>query len=98
MRIASPSGVMYRAQRAGPFSLRRETTMMTIKVDRRTLLGGVAGFAAFGAVRARAASAPPLPSSPVALNVIDVAGQLQLTQAAMEGFAKANPKLISKIA
>ena len=34
----------------------------------------------------------------MALNVIDVAGQLQLTQAAMEGFAKANPKLVSKIA
>jgi putative spermidine/putrescine transport system substrate-binding protein len=72
--------------------------MITIKVDRRTLLGGIAGFAAFGVGRAQAASAPPLPSSPVALNVIDVAGQLQLTQAAMEGFAKANPKLISKIA
>jgi putative spermidine/putrescine transport system substrate-binding protein len=46
--------------------------------------------------RARAA-APPLPAQPVSLNVVDVAGQLQLTQRAMEDFAKANPKLISKI-
>ena len=67
--------------------------------DRRTLLGGVAGLAAWrGVGRARAAIPPALPSSPVALNVIDVAGQLQLTQAAMEAFARANPKLVSKIA
>jgi putative spermidine/putrescine transport system substrate-binding protein len=65
-------------------------------VNRRTLLGGMAGVAALGA-RAQAATVPPLPSSPVALNVIDVAGQLQLTQGAMDAFAKANPKLVSKI-
>src|SRR5579863_7000077 len=75
----------------------RETIMMTTKVDRRTLLGGMAGLTALGVVRARAASAPPLPASPVALNVVDVAGQLQLTQGAMDAFAKANPKLVSKI-
>jgi putative spermidine/putrescine transport system substrate-binding protein len=56
----------------------------------------MAGVAALGA-RAQAATVPPLPSSPVALNVIDVAGQLQLTQGAMDAFAKANPKLVSKI-
>ena len=64
-------------------------------VDRRTLLGGLAALAA---TRAHAAKAPALPSAPVAINVIDVAGQLQLTQGAMEAFAKANPKLVSKIA
>src|SRR5262249_21630999 len=74
-----------------------ETIMFRTTVDRRTLLGGLAGLAALRAGRARAVSAPALPSVPVALNVIDVAGQLQLTQAAMEGFAKANPKLVSKI-
>jgi putative spermidine/putrescine transport system substrate-binding protein len=71
--------------------------MITTKVDRRTLLGGMAGLTALGVVRAHAASAPPLPSSPVSLNVVDVAGQLQLTQGAMDAFAKANPKLVSKI-
>jgi putative spermidine/putrescine transport system substrate-binding protein len=71
--------------------------MASSTVNRRTLLGGMAGIAALGASRARAAAVPPLPASPVAINVIDVAGQLQLTQAAMDGFAKANPKLVSKI-
>src|SRR5690349_1220135 len=75
-----------------------ETTMQATKVDRRILLGAMAGLAALGANRANAATAPGLPSSAVALNVIDVAGQLQLTQAAMEGFAKANPKMVSRIA
>ncbi len=72
--------------------------MIRTIVDRRTLLGGMAGLAALGAARARGAPAPALPSAPVSLNVIDVAGQLQLTQGAMEAFAKANPKLVSKIA
>jgi len=71
--------------------------MTTPKVDRRTLLGGMAGLAALGAGRAFAASAPALPSSPVTLNVVDVAGQLQLTQGAMDAFAKANANLVSKI-
>jgi putative spermidine/putrescine transport system substrate-binding protein len=33
----------------------------------------------------------------VELNVVDVAGQLQLTQRAMDTFAKENPKLVSRI-
>ena len=69
--------------------------MTLITTSRRAVLGGLAGLAA--ATRARAAVAPPLPAAPVSLNVIDVAGQLQLTQRAMEDFAKANPKLVSKI-
>ena len=72
--------------------------MLRTILERRTLLGGLAAFAATAAIRARAATAPTLPSAPVALNVIDVAGQLQLTQGAIEAFAKANPKLVSKIA
>jgi len=71
--------------------------MLRTIVDRRTMLGGLASLTAFGAARARGAPAPALPSAPVTLNVIDVAGQLQLTQGAMEAFAKANPKLLSKI-
>jgi putative spermidine/putrescine transport system substrate-binding protein len=72
--------------------------MNSITTSRRAVIAGAAGLAAFGATRgARAAAAPPMPSSPVALNVIDVAGQLQLTQGAMEAYAKANPKLVSKI-
>ncbi len=70
--------------------------MNHITATRRAILGAMAGLAA--ATKARAASAPALPSEPVSLNVVDVAGQLQLTQRAMEDFAKANPKLVSNIA
>lgn len=70
--------------------------MMRIQTSRRGLIAGATTLAAFGSP-ARAATAPGLPASPVSLNVVDVAGQLQLTQRAMEDFAKANPKLVAKI-
>jgi putative spermidine/putrescine transport system substrate-binding protein len=72
--------------------------MTAIQTTRRSLLGATAALATLGRGAARAASAPPLPASPVSLNVIDVGGQLQLTQAAMEAYVKANPKLVSNIA
>ena len=72
--------------------------MNRIVTSRRTILGGAASLAALGVGRAHAAAAPPLPTSPVSLNVIDVAGQLQLTQAAMQAYAKAHPHLVSNIA
>jgi len=65
---------------------------------RRAVIGGAASLAALGASRAHAAAAPELPSSPVSLNVIDVAGQLALTQGAMQAYAKAHPHLVSNIA
>lgn len=68
---------------------------------RRGLLGGAAGLAAFGLAGAPSgafAAVPPLPSSPVALNVVDVAGNLALTQRAIESYRTANPKLVSRIA
>ncbi|HEX5327947.1 MAG TPA: extracellular solute-binding protein, partial [Acetobacteraceae bacterium] len=46
---------------------------------------------------ARAQSAPALPKSPVSLNIIDVAGNLQLTQPAFEDYRKAKPNLVSTI-
>lgn len=58
---------------------------------RRTVMAGAAGLAAFKAGGALAQGAP------VALNIIDVAGNLQLTQIAIEKFAKDNPKLISRL-
>jgi putative spermidine/putrescine transport system substrate-binding protein len=67
-----------------------------IRLTRRETLAALASIAAFPAVRAFAA-APPLPSAPVSLNVIDVAGNLALTQPAFEAYAKANPKLVSNI-
>src|SRR6478735_3395606 len=60
-------------------------------LTRRAVMAGAAGLAALKAGGALAQSAP------VALNIIDVAGNLQLTQAAIEKFAKDNPKLISRV-
>src|ERR1700758_2329593 len=68
--------------------------MTILQATRRTVLGGLATAAAIGQARA---AVPALPTEPVSLNVVDVAGQLQLTQRAMDDFAKANPKLVSKI-
>ncbi len=44
-----------------------------------------------------AAADVKLPSKPVTLNIIDVAGNLQLTQQIFENYQKAHPKLVSKI-
>ena len=63
--------------------------MTDLATTRRTVLGGIAGAAALGAA-SRAAPPRPrrCPARPVALNVIDVAGQLQLTQGAIETFVQ----------
>ncbi len=62
---------------------------------RRGVIAGASSLAALTATGAFAQSA--MPASPVALNIIDVAGNLQLTQSAIEKFAKDNPKLISRL-
>ncbi|MDX3809759.1 MAG: ABC transporter substrate-binding protein, partial [Bosea sp. (in: a-proteobacteria)] len=64
-------------------------------IDRRTVLGGL-GALATGASGAFAAS-PPLPSAPVAINIIDVGGALALMQQAFDDYRNANPKLASRI-
>src|SRR6266550_1437812 len=43
------------------------------------------------------AQTPPMPKSPVTLNVIDVAGDLALTQAAIEAYQAKHPELVSKV-
>jgi len=67
-----------------------------IRLTRRHTLAGLSALAALPMTRAFGAS-PPLPAAPVALNVIDVAGNLALTQKAMEAYVAANPKLVSGI-
>jgi putative spermidine/putrescine transport system substrate-binding protein len=67
-----------------------------IRLTRRQTRAGRAAAAALPATRAFAAS-PALPGSPVALNIIDVAGNLALTQKAMEAYAAAKPDLVSNI-
>jgi putative spermidine/putrescine transport system substrate-binding protein len=46
---------------------------------------------------AQPASPPSLPKSPVTLNVVDVAGDLQESQGMIEDFVRANPKLVSHV-
>ena len=72
--------------------------MTIMHASRRDVLSGLAGLSGIAAGLPTAwAAAPALPTQPISLNVVDVAGQLQLTQRAMEDFAKANPTLVSKI-
>lgn len=68
-----------------------------MRLTRRTVLGGMAGALAASASTRLLAQGLPLPSAPVALNIIDVAGNLALTQKAIETYAAKNPKLISKV-
>ena len=67
---------------------------------RRGLLGGAAGIATLGvtgSITGARAQVPPLPSSPVSLNIVDVAGNLALTQKAIEAYWHAHPKLVSRV-
>jgi putative spermidine/putrescine transport system substrate-binding protein len=69
---------------------------MTIKMTRRELMGSASGALALYSTGALGQAAK-LPANPVALNIIDVAGNLQLTQASIERFARENPKIVSRV-
>jgi putative spermidine/putrescine transport system substrate-binding protein len=69
--------------------------MTRIDFTRRGMLGAVAGAAAASA--AGRAMAQAMPGSTVTLNIVDVAGNLQLTQRGFEAYRAANPKLVSRI-
>jgi putative spermidine/putrescine transport system substrate-binding protein len=43
------------------------------------------------------ASVPPLPTKPVTLNIIDVAGDMEISKPMMDAFVKANPQLVSQV-
>lgn len=69
--------------------------MRATDLTRRGFLATSAGLAtALSGLGARAAT---LPSSPVTLSIVDVAGNLALTQAAIDNYRKAKPNLVSKI-
>src|SRR5215212_56657 len=70
---------------------------MSFDITRRGFVGGAAGTAGLMTFGARAQGQLALPKSPVALNVIDVAGNLALTQKAIENYRKAKPNLVSRI-
>ncbi len=60
-------------------------------MTRRGVLGGAMLAATAGMARAQ------MPAAPVTLNIVDVAGNLQLTQAAFENYRKAKPNAVSRI-
>jgi putative spermidine/putrescine transport system substrate-binding protein len=66
-------------------------------ITRRTFVGGAAGAAGFAALGGPSFAQLALPKEPVSLNVIDVAGNLALTQKAIENYRKAKPNLVSRI-
>jgi putative spermidine/putrescine transport system substrate-binding protein len=70
---------------------------MKTPITRRTFVGGVAGAAGVAAFGGPGFGQLALPTSPVALSVIDVAGNLALTQKAIENYRKAKPNLVSRI-
>ena len=63
--------------------------------SRRQFLGGAAGLAAMAPGLAQAQLA--LPKAPVNLNIVDVAGNLALTQKAFEAYRRAKPELVSRM-
>src|SRR5260370_244157 len=67
---------------------------MILKPTRRAVVAGIAGSMAMD--RAFAQNLP-MPSSPVALNLVDVAGNLALTQKAIEAYRDKNRKVVSRI-
>ena len=69
---------------------------MKLHPTRRSVVAGLAGTAALG-FAARAQTIPPMPKSAVNLNIIDVAGNLALTQEAIENYRKKNGNLVSRI-
>ncbi|MEJ7669997.1 MAG: extracellular solute-binding protein [Casimicrobiaceae bacterium] len=70
---------------------------------RRSMLGalaagvGAAVWFSAGVSGVASAQTPAMPKSPVTLNVVDVAGNLTLTQEAMEAYRAKNPNLVAKI-
>ena len=61
---------------------------------RRTMLGGTA--APLGASLARTTRAQA-PASPIAISIVDVAGNLALSQKAFEAYRKAKPAMVSRM-
>ena len=66
------------------------------KLSVRCLRAGIAAVA-LATFPLAEAQTPPMPKSPVTINVIDVAGDLALTQAAIEAYQAKHPELVSKV-
>ena len=60
-------------------------------------LSACGGAPTSNAKEASAGDVPAKPSSAVTLNILDIAGDLQLTKGMIENFAKANPDIVKKV-
>jgi len=69
-----------------------------MNVTRRTFVGGVAGLTGLGLLPGRLFAQLKAPASPVAITVVDVAGNLALTQGMLEAYAAAKPEWVSSFA
>ena len=65
-------------------------------LTRRGVLGATLATAGATIARAQGTAMTP-PAAPVTLNIVDVAGSLQLTQAAFENYRRAKPAVVSRI-
>jgi len=75
---------------AGMVTGRRMALRTTVALTAAAALAGV------GSLSPARAQVPAMPSGPVTINVVDVAGNLALTQDAFELYAKKNPNRVSK--
>jgi putative spermidine/putrescine transport system substrate-binding protein len=62
----------------------------------KATVAAIAAATMAGGLTAARAQVPAMPKSPVTINIVDVAGDLQLTRDAIELYAKKNPQLVSK--
>ncbi len=65
-------------------------------VDRRHVLGGLAAATSAGLLPGQARAALLMPKSPVTITVVDVGGNLALTQKAIESYRKAKPDAVAR--
>ena len=65
-------------------------------ITRRTVVTGIAGMAGVAAFPGRGLSALTMPTSPVTVTVVDVAGNLALTQKSLEKYKTAKPNIVDK--
>jgi putative spermidine/putrescine transport system substrate-binding protein len=67
-------------------------------ITRRAVMGGLAAVAGGGALSRASAASLALPKNPVSITIVDVAGNLALTQKAIESYRKAKPGVVSHFA
>ncbi|MDW6024356.1 extracellular solute-binding protein [Mesorhizobium sp. BAC0120] len=66
-------------------------------ITRRTFTAGAAAAGVAVALRPAFAAKLAMPTSPVDLNIVDVAGNLALTQKAIEAYAAAKPQVVGRV-